>query len=545
MKIKFNKKRRNTKKYKSSNTFNKRKTTRGGEIPPSLRRMSTSSLEQQQPQKTSNSSNSSNSSISSNSSRVSSLLNDEYKLCKKILDTKHAIRGERKVRLAIKNNVDILQSGNKIYLKNIEGNDYTVTLNPNDRDDIKEITTSNPLNSTEYPVTLVEKIVPCQPFLQFGGEPPLNVVVEDDVSLLPEIEEEEKSHLPLDSDDDDEPPPLPVEAQLQGCAKKNEVLQKYLDYYVVNERQQIVAENIKLQDELTRLKFSGVAPIEYQVRSAGVVPYIKAEDLYKQIDDVILDKDNVDATSRLQLVATLFRKEPFFKAATKNFFYKFNVSPPPDEKLFDAIDSKGQKIQMPYPAVLFLRCQLGEGNKLIIHGVYAVTRRTTLQKRIQPYEVDLKGIIKLETKSSYEKREKEKKLVSVRGTLQSFDLKIDGHETNMTFPDPDQTQIQRLADAIEAEKKSVSGKGTDYSLHRFNVNDVNQQKLYNILKKITSDGSPVNKIDIGDKTRSALTGAARSVAKSLLVNGGKRKNMKYTMNKIKIKNKRNTKKHKK
>jgi hypothetical protein len=171
----------------------------------------------------------------------------------------------------------------------------------------------------------------------------------------------------------------------------------------------------------------------------------------KQIDDVILDKDNVDATSRLQLVATLFRKEPFFKAATKNFFYKFNVSPPPDEKLFDAIDSKGQKIQMPYPAVLFLRCQLGEGNKLIIHGVYAVTRRTTLQKRIQPYEVDLKGIIKLETKSSYEKREKEKKLVSVRGTLQSFDLKIDGHETNMTFPDPDQTQIQRLADAIRTE----------------------------------------------------------------------------------------------
>jgi hypothetical protein len=115
----------------------------------------------------------------------------------------------------------------------------------------------------------------------------------------------------------------------------------------------------------------------------------------------------------------------------------------------------------------------------------------------------------------------------------------------MTFPDPDQTQIQRLADAIEAEKKSVSGKGTDYSLHRFNVNDVNQQKLYNILKKITSDGSPVNKNDIGDKTRSALTGAARSVAKSLLVNGGKRKNMKYTINKIKIKNKRNTKKHKK
>lgn len=537
MKIKFNKKRRNTKKYKSSNTLNKRNTTRGGEIPPSLRRMSISSLEQQQPQKTSIFSN------SSNSSRVSSLLNDEYKLCKKILDTKHAIRGERKVRLAIKNNVDVLQSGNKIYLKNIEGNDYTVTLNPNDRDDIKEITTSNPLNSVEYPVVLVEKIVPCQPVQQFGGEPPLNVVVEDDVlSLLPEIEEE-KSPLPLDSDD--EPPPLPVEAQLQGCAKKNEVLQKYLDYYVVNERQQIVAENIKLQDELTRLKFSGVAPVEYQVRSAGVVPYIKAEDLYKQIDDVILDKDNVDATSRLQLVATLFRKEPFFKAATKNFFYKFNVSPPPDEKLFDAIDSKGQKIQMPYPAVLFLRCQLGEGNKLIIHGVYAVTRRTTLQKRIQPYEVDLKGIIKLETKSSYEKREKENKPVSVRGTLQSFDLKINGHETEMTFPDPDQTQIQRLAEAIEAEKKSVSGKGTDYSLHRFNVNDVNQQKLYNILKKITSDGSPVNKNDIGDKTSSVLTGAARSLTKSLLVNGGKRKNMKYTMNKIKIKNKRNTKKHKK
>jgi hypothetical protein len=312
----------------------------------------------------------------------------------------------------------------------------------------------------------------------------------------------------------------------------------------VNERQHLVAENIKLQDELTRLKFSDVAPVEYQVRSAGSVPYIKAEDIYKQIDDVILDKDNADATSRLQLVATLFRKEPFFKTATKNFFYKFNVSPSPDEKPFDAIDSKGQKIQIPYPAVLFLRYQVGEGNKLILHGIYAVTIRTTLQKRIQPYEVDLKGIVKLEKESSYKKREKENKPVNVRGTLQSFDLKIDGHETDMIFPDPDQIQIQRLADAIEAEKKSVSGEGTNYSLSRFNIDDVSLQKIYNAVKKLTSDGSPVNKIDIGAKTSSVLTGASRSIAKSL-VSGGKRKNMKYTINKIKNRKKRNTKKNKK
>jgi len=527
-----------------------------GVPPPPPRRMSTGSLEQ--------------TSISSNSTRVSNLLNDKYKLCKENIGTKYAIYGEGKVRRAIVNNVNVLQSGNKIYLKNIEGNDYTVILNSNDRDDIKEITTSNPLNNTQYPVILVDKNVPCQPVQQFGGlletvvtenQPvvvtenqqlkdmpvvvtenqqlkDVPVVVEDDELSLPDIEEEKSPSL-LESDD--EPPPLPVEAQLQGCTKKNEVLKKYLDYYVVNERQHLIAENIKLQDELTHLKFSDVAPVEYQVRSAGGVPYIKAKDIYKQIDDVILDKDNADATSRLQLVATLFKKEPFFQPATKNFFYKFNVSPSPDEKPFDAIDSKGQKIQIPYPAVLFLRYQLGKGNKLILHGIYAVTRRTTLQKRIQPYEVDLKGIVKLETESSYEKREKEKKPVSVRGTLQSFDLKIDGHVTNMIFPDPDQTQIQRLADAIEAEKKSVSGKGTDYSLYRFNINDINEQKLYNFIKDVTSNGSPVNKINIGAKIGSVLTGASRSVAKSL-VDGGKRKNMKYTINKIKNRKKRNTKK---
>ena len=191
-----------------------------------------------------------------------------------------------------------------------------------------------------------------------------------------------------------------------------------------------------------------------------------------------------------------------------------------------------------------MRYQVGEGNKLILHGIYAVTIRTTLQKRIQPYEVDLKGIVKLEKESSYKKREKENKPVNVRGTLQSFDLKIDGHETDMIFPDPDQIQIQRLADAIEAEKKSVSGEGTNYSLSRFNIDDVSLQKIYNAVKKLTSDGSPVNKIDIGAKTSSVLTGASRSIAKSL-VSGGKRKNMKYTINKIKNRKKRNTKKNKK
>ena len=592
MKIKSNRKRRNVKKYKHSKTLKALKkinTIRGGEIPPPPRRMSVAQFSPEimagvppPPPRRMSTGSLEQTSISSNSARVSNLSNDKYKLCKEILGTKQAIYGEGKVRRAIVNNVNVLQSGNDISLRNIEGNNYHVTLNQNDRDDIKEITTSNPLNSTQYPVILVDKNVPCQPGQQFGG-------VDDDddespppfPSQMPQIQPKPKQPDVM-LVDDNEPPPLPssmvsdygsnddvlvplpqnlqvasadtsaephppvpltIEEQLQGCTKKNDILQKYLDYYVINERQHIVAENIKLQYEITRSKFSHLAPVECQVRSnGGVVPYIKAEDLYKQIDDVRLDKDNVD--ERLQLVATLFKKEPFFRPATKNFFYKFNVSPPPDEKLFHAIDSKGQKIQIPYPAVLFLRYQVGEGNKLILHGIYAVTIRTTLQKRIQPYEVDLKGIVKLEKESSYKKREKENKPVNVRGTLQSFDLKIDGHETDMIFPDPDQIQIQRLADAIEAEKKSVSGEGTNYSLSRFNIDDVSLQKIYNAVKKLTSDGSPVNKIDIGAKTSSVLTGASRSIAKSL-VSGGKRKNMKYTINKIKNRKKRNTKKNKK
>lgn len=90
---------------------------------------------------------------------------------------------------------------------------------------------------------------------------------------------------------------------------------------------------------------------------------------------------------------------------------------------------------------------------------------------------------------------------------------------------------------------SSGGKKSKYS-RKLKLSDVNQQKLYNVLKNITSDGSPVSKIDIGAKMSSVLTSASRSVAKSL-VDGGKRKNMKYTMNRIKNRKKRNTKKNKK
>ena len=543
MRTKYNKKirNRNTKKY-HSDVFKKRKTIRGGEIlsppsrrmsvspellagvplPPPPRRMSVSLQQQQHPTQT--------------SIRVSNLSDNKYKLCKEIMGKKKAIYGEGKVRRAIINNVNTIQSGNEIYLKNIEGNDYKVTLNHNDRDEIIEITTNNPLNYTQYPVTLVDSNEFCEPVQQYGGGENVVVEGEDILPFLPEIESENNL---LDSDD--EPPPLPLEAQLQGCIKKKEGLQKYFDY-AMNEREHILAENIRLQDEITSIKYSDVAPVEYQVRSAGYVPHINAEYLYKQIDDVSLDKDNID--SRLELVATLKRKEPFLRKPTINFFYKFNISPPPSEKLFDAISPKGQKIQIPYPAVVFLRCQVGEENKLIIHGVYIVVGNTVLEKRSMPYEVDLKGFVKLETKRSYEKREKENKPVNVRGELKSFELKINGNETEMTFPEPDVTQIKKLYDAIENEKKSIGGKGNNYYLSRFNVDDVNEKKLYQLMKNISAvrDGSSsMDKRDTVIKTLgSGLTFATKSFAKSF-VEGGKRKSVRYTMNKIK----RNTKKNKK
>ena len=563
---------------------------------------------------------------------MSSLLNDEYKLCKKILDTKHAIRGERKVRLAIKNNVDILQSGNKIYLKNIEGNDYTVTLNSNDRDDIKEITTSNPLNNTQYPVILVDKNVPCQPVQQFGGENPPSQSLEqmqvqpiqpiqpihqikqnvdastlDDDELPPPLPLQKKNvdaSTPLLSslpDDDELPPPFPLqkktnvdaaltidstdisesqpslttEEQLKSCHEQNKGLSQYSEqcwWYFQNERPRLLSENETLNAENFRLKYLDYVPVEFQVKSATVIPHIPPPSLYEQIRNLKLDRDSLD--SKLQFITRITRNEPHLVGSTTvNFFYKCNITPPSDEKLFDGLGTKGEKIQIPFPAVVFLRFQLSDdGKKFVPHGVYLVTSETFIE--IGEPESILKGIVRIESEESYNEREKKNKPYRMlNGSIRKDELKINAVIREMYFPGMGDA-VERLSEAIHYEKNMLPvdkidvffekyGKvklskengdddikeiGNNYALHRFYVNEVVEQKIHNRVKRWThnifSFAKPAAAAGANVVAKSVASTVASTVA-SMLRQGGKRKNMKYTINKIKNRKKRNTKKHKK
>ena len=97
-----------------------------------------------------------------------------------------------------------------------------------------------------------------------------------------------------------------------------------------------------------------------------------------------------------------------------------------------------------FPAVLFLRCEQNDKN-FQINGVYVVSSNTRMERRTNPYEVDLNGLIRLETKKEYTDRaNKNVPVKMLDGTFRPLVLKIKGREVNITFPNPDQTQIQNL-----------------------------------------------------------------------------------------------------
>jgi len=697
MRMKYSKKGRNTKKYKYSNALKKRKTIRGGEIPPPPppRRMSVSpqlpallavpeppprrksissfaSLEeqpqQQQPRRKSFSElleQEPQQQPKKTSMRVSNLLKNEYKLCKEILGDKQAIYGEGKVRRAIKNNVNVLQSGKKNFsIKNIEENDYDVTLNPNDLDEIIEITSSNPLNSTRYPVTLVDKNDDCGPVQQqFGGilmEPmqPMQPVkpVEQNLNKLDgnviDYHDDDDGPPPLpsslkkpilssssvsDSDfgnDDDEPPPLPsslkkpiqssssvsdldfgnddvvvplpqsplvptdtsepnppplpltTEEQLKSCHEQNKGLSQYSEqcsWYFQNERPRLLSENETLNAENFRLKYLDYVPVEFQVKSTPVVPHIPPPSLYEQIRNLKLDLDSLDP--KLQLITRITRNEPHVVGSTTvNFFYKCNITPPSDEKLFDGLGTKGEKIQIPFPAVVFLRFQLSDdGKKFIPHGVYLVTSETFIE--IGYPESILKGIVRIESEEDYNEREKKNKPHRMlNGSIRKDELKINAVITEMYFPGMGDA-VERLSEAIhyeknmlpvdsiddffakygkvklskdekekekeeekEEEKEKAKKKkeiGNNYALRRFYVNELVEQRIRNRVKRWThnllSFAKPAAAAGAKVVAKSVVSTVA-STAASMLRQGGKRKSVKYTMNKNKNRKKRNTKK---
>jgi hypothetical protein len=341
--------------------------------------------------------------------------------------------------------------------------------------------------------------------------------------------------IPIKSDDNPDPSQSASASPSGYCQSQDDEIKllRYNNHYLGQ-------ENYRVHNELS--KFIRDAPPELQVKSAGEVPFIDAQYIFDQINDIgVVDKNKLD--TRLIHVATLTRKEPFLRANTENSFYKFNVSPPPREKMFTAY-LQNTPVEIPFPASLFLRYRK-EGNTLSLRGVYVVDQDTLMEARMNPYEVDLTGLIKLETEQQYNERKKKLKPTKmISGDVSPFDMKILGHQMNMTFPNPEKKEIENLEKAIKGELSSATGAKSNYLLTRFNITDIRVQNAYNLVKGLTSRGDS-KPSDPGKIVATAATSAAKVGAKSLFnlfTRGGKRrKNIKYKTKKIKYKKNKNRK----
>ena len=119
--------------------------------------------------------------------------------------------------------------------------------------------------------------------------------------------------------------------------------------------------------------------------------------------------------------------------------------------------------------------------------------------------------------------------------IKSFDLKINGHQVDMTFPHPDETQITKLKNAIKEEQMSATGIRSNYALSRFNINDVRIQHAYNALKEATSASPSGTPLDVPKGLSSAAIAASRFFTRKLVEGGKRRKNIKYKTKKMKYK----------
>jgi hypothetical protein len=325
---------------------------------------------------------------------------------------------------------------------------------------------------------------------------------------------------------------------LDNATAENNQLRYHLD--------SVIAENNAVKTDLDKLKYPDSNTPEIQAKRAGDVPYIKPTYMYAQIESLELDMSNLDP--RLEYVAQLVRTEPYFRRITTNFFYKFHVTPPPDEKKFTTEWRQNRQVEIPFPATLLLRCQKDENNKLIIHGIYVVSSITHLKINKMPNSAELIGIVKLEKKKDfYERDQRDNKPVTrIDGTTLHFDLKIKGHLTEMVFPNPNEHELENLHRAITP--------ADTYELTRFHIYDIDPQEIKNSVKKITSvdvekkkevsttpplpppsNTLPSSKPDISKGLSSAAIAASRFFTRKLVEGGKRRKNIKYKTKKMKYK----------
>ena len=235
---------------------------------------------------------------------------------------------------------------------------------------------------------------------------------------------------------------------------------------------------------------------------------------------------------------------------------------------------------MKYPAVAFIRCRIDKSEKIELRGVYLVASNTAIVETedgllsTRPYEAKLMGFIKIESPDDYDARKvKEEKSSSshkIDGSsiYDEVDLKINAIQTVMSFTGPNH-EVKKLKDAFNREQRKIpdevvnarneaAAKKTDptssesnipienhdtpmsYSITRFHISgNTKEQNIKNFFKGVMTN------VPTGFIGLTAASLAAKLAAKTVFSGGGKRRNMKYTMNNPKNRNKRNTKKYKK
>ena len=289
------------------------------------------------------------------------------------------------------------------------------------------------------------------------------------------------------------------------------------------------------------------APIYLKVKNAKNVPVITPGYLFATLNDISLDSKNLD--TRLIPLGKL-EKDNSSEGSLPHFFYMFNVTPPSNESEFESTTSSGTTERIPFPAVLLIRCVMGEDKYLKIKAVYVVAGDTYADKDFRntnTIEAKVNNLVKLETKEEYQKR------------TNANDAPIIGKYTDLVLTtstwDSNLSDVDQLISFINNELRTSDGSKSNYALHRFNIH-TNKRVSLNLAKEFYRSVNPPS----GPPTISAGTKAAVSSTKSGLlglfntlikpaISGGKRTKrtkrtkIKYSTKKSKRKAKANATKH--
>jgi hypothetical protein len=287
------------------------------------------------------------------------------------------------------------------------------------------------------------------------------------------------------------------------------------------------------------------APIYLKVKNAKNVPVITPGYLFATLNDISLDSKNLD--TRLIPLGKL-EKENSSEGSLPHFFYMFNVTPPSNESEFESTTSSGTTERIPFPAVLLIRCVMGEDKYLKIKAVYVVAGDTYADKYFRntnTIEAKVNNLVKLEPKEEYQKRT----------TQNANDAPIIGKKTDLVLItstwDSNLSPVDPLIEFINNELRTSDGSKSNYALHRFNI-QTNERVIWNAARGIwMSATAPSGPPTVSAGTKVTVGGVKTGLVtalKDLIFSGGKRTKrikmkMKYSTKKSKRKAKANATKH--